>query len=306
VDATLWPYYDFVAAARTSGVRYFTLAFVQSDTQGNPTWGGYASLPANGTETEIGLAAKVTALRALGGDVAVSFGGAAGTELAEKLTDVNALANAYRTVINAYNLTHIDFDIEGAAVAHKPSIDRRSQAIALLQREAAAAGKELHVRFTLPVLPSGLTPDGVYVLQSAKQYGVRVDMVNVMTMNYGSSAAPNPQGRLAEYAIEAATSLFGQLTAVFGGTTTEAQRWRMIGLTPMIGMNDLQTEIFDQQEARELAAWAEQRDIGLLSMWSINRDYQHPNGVLNYVDLKSSSLLQSPLEFCGIFNTFTG
>ena len=43
----------------------------------------------------------------------VSFGGASNQELAEVITDTTALKNAYETVINAYNLKHIDFDIEG-------------------------------------------------------------------------------------------------------------------------------------------------------------------------------------------------
>lgn len=306
VDATLYPYYDFVAAAQTTGARYFTLAFVTADPQNRPAWGGYAEYAVTGTEFDANMRTKIGQLRALGGDVAVSFGGAAGRELAEVVTNTTALAAAYRSVIQAYNLTHIDFDIEGAAAAHKASIDRRWDAVRLLQVEAAAAGKELHVRVTLPVLPTGLTPDGVYVLQSAKQRGVRLDVVNVMAMDYGGSAAPNPQGRMGDYAIQAGTSLFNQLTALHGSTTTEAQRWRMVGITPMIGMNDVQTEIFDQQEAREVLAWAQQKKIGLLSFWSLNRDKQNPAGAIGYVDLQSSSVLQSPFEFTGIFKPFTG
>lgn len=304
VDATLWPTYDFVATAQTQGTKYFTLAFITADPQNNPAWGGYASYGL-GSDFDAQMRSNIAALRDLGGDVAVSFGGAAGRELAEVITDVNQLAAAYRSVINAYGLTHIDFDIEGAAAAHKTSIDRRSQAIAILKAEAAAAGRELHIRYTLSVLPTGLTPDGMYVLQSAKNAGVIPDGVNVMAMDYGDSAAPNPDGRMGDYAIQAGESLFAQLTQLFGSVTTEEQRWKMIGITPMIGMNDVQTEIFDQQEARELLAWAESRGIGLLSMWSLNRDYQHANGTLNHVDLHSSSVLQSPLEFSDIFNEFT-
>lgn len=74
----------------------------------------------------------------------------------------------------------------------------------------------------------------------------------------------------------------------------------MIGITPMIGMNDVQSEIFDQREARELLAWSE-RGIGRLSFWSLNRDQQNSRGTLNYVDLKSSSVLQTPYNFAKIF-----
>jgi hypothetical protein len=68
-------------------------------------------------------------------------------------------------VITAYNLTQIDFDIEGAAVADPTSINLRSQAMAALQANAKAAGKTLSITLTLPVLPSGLTAQGLSVVQ---------------------------------------------------------------------------------------------------------------------------------------------
>ena len=165
------------------------------------------------------------------------------------ITNVNALQAAYQSVIDAYGLTRIDFDIEGAAVADRASIDRRSEALAALQQNAAAAGKPLQVWFTLPVLPTGLTSDGLYVLQSALAHGVTITGVNVMAMDYGDSAAPSPGGRMGDYAIEAATSTFGQVKALYGGAKTDAQLWAMIGVTPMIGLNDVTTEVFDQAAA---------------------------------------------------------
>ncbi|MBX9583024.1 MAG: cadherin-like domain-containing protein [Gemmataceae bacterium] len=306
VDATLWPTFDFVAVARNQGLRYFTLAFITADPSNRPAWGGFAEYAVTGTAFDTTMRGNVAALRGLGGDVAVSFGGAAGRELAEVITSVADLTAAYRSVITAYGLTHIDFDVEGAATADRPSVDRRNRAIANLQVEAAGAGRELDVRYTLPVLPTGLTPDGVYVLESAKRYGVAVGVVNGMAMDYGDSAAPNPEGRMGDYAIQAGESLFAQITAVWGTGIPEARRWAMVGLTPMIGMNDIQTEIFDQQEAREVAAWATGRGIGLLSFWSLNRDRQNDAGAIDYVDLHSSSILQTPFEFSRIFNPFTG
>src|SRR5437870_6357456 len=48
-------------------------------------------------------------------------------------------------------------------------------------------GQTLNISFTLPVLPTGLTADGLNVLASAKHDGLNVDLVNIMTMDYGSS-----------------------------------------------------------------------------------------------------------------------
>ncbi|MBL8792484.1 MAG: cellulose binding domain-containing protein [Planctomycetia bacterium] len=306
VDMTLYPMYDLAKAAREQGLRHFTLAFIVADSQHRPSWGGFDVYAVGSGEFDTNVKSQLAAIRALGGDVIVSFGGAANHELAQVITDVTALRNAYQQVIDTYQLTRIDFDIEGAAAADRASIDRRSQAIAGLQQSAAAAGRELAVWFTLPVLPTGLTPDGVYVLQSALRYGVTIGGVNIMAMDYGDSAAPNPHGRMGDYAIQAATSLQVQLATLYGSAKTQAQLWQMVGVTPMIGLNDVTTEVFDQQEARELVAFAEQKGIGLLSMWSLNRDRQNPSGRIGYVDLTSSSLLQQPFEFSHIFDDIVG
>lgn len=306
VDMTLYPTYDLVAAARNQGLRHFTLAFIVADSQNRPSWGGFDAYGVGSGEFDGQVKAQLAGLRALGGEVIVSFGGAANRELALAITDIAALQNAYQSVINAYQLTRIDFDIEGAAAADHASIDRRSQALAGLQRSAALAGRELQVWFTLPVLPTGLTPDGLYVLQSALRYGVNLSGVNIMAMDYGDSAAPNPSGRMGDYAIQAATSLQAQLAVLYGSGKSQSELWRMIGVTPMIGLNDVITEVFDQQEARELVAFAQQKGLGMLSMWSLNRDRQNPSGRLGYVDLTSSSLLQQPYEFSNLFKVITG
>jgi hypothetical protein len=305
VDMTLWPTYDLVSTARNQGLRYFTLAFITADSAKKPAWGGYSEYEV-GTSFDAQMKNQISGVRALGGDVIVSFGGAAGQELALSITDVTALKNAYQSTIDAYGLSHIDFDIEGGAVADHASIDRRNQAIAALQQTAAAAGKSLDVSYTLPVLPSGLTADGLYVLQSALRFGVNLGNVNVMAMDYGDSAAPNPQGKMGDYAIAAATSLFDQLKTLYGTSKTDAQLWNLVGVTPMIGLNDITSETFDQQEARELLAFAQQKGIGRIAMWDLNRDQQNSAGKLAYVDNFSSSLVQSPYEFSQIFQPFTG
>ena len=203
-------------------------------------------------------------------------------------------------------MTRVDFDIEGGAVADHASIDRRSQALAGLQANAAAQGKALQVTITLPVLPSGLTADGLYVLQSALKYGVRITDVNVMAMDYGDNAAPNPGGRMGTYAIDAATSVFGQMKSLYGASLSDAQLWGMIGVTPMIGLNDDTSEVFDQAAARQLLAFAQQKGMGEIAMWSLNRDQPaQGGGAVNDVNDTSSSIVQSPYEFSGIFKAFT-
>ncbi|MFO0881634.1 MAG: cellulose binding domain-containing protein [Gemmataceae bacterium] len=305
VDTTLWPTYNFAAVARDQGLRFFTLAFITADPSGKPAWGGYSAYAVGGgSDFEVGLRGQIDTVRSLGGDVMISFGGASNRELAEVITDVTALKNAYRQVIDAYQVTHVDFDIEGAATADRASVDRRSQALAALQTDLRAVGRSLAIWYTLPVLPSGLTPDGYNVLDSARRFGVEIAGVNIMTMDFGDSAAPNPQGKMGDYSIEAARSLHTQLRRLYGATPSDAQLWALIGITPMIGRNDVLTEVFDQQEAREVLAFARQVGIQRISMWSLNRDYQNAAGQLNNVDLFSSSILQTPLEFSLLWNSF--
>jgi hypothetical protein len=304
IDIGLYPTFNIAEATQAMGVKHVTLAFITADPSSRPAWGGYAEYAVNGGAFDLGVRNQIAALRAAGGDAMVSFGGASGRELAETITDVAALKTAYRSVVDAYNLSAVDFDIEGAAAADRVSVDRRSAALTSLQQELAAEGKSLQIWLTLPVLPTGLTHDGLYVVNSAVRAGVHLAGVNIMTMDYGESAAPNPTGRMGDYAIQAGESLHTQLGTIYGTSKTPAQLYRMIGNTPMIGLNDVTTEVFDQQEAREVVAWAREKGVGRISMWSLNRDFQHPSGRIGYVDLKSSSILQRPYEFSKIFLTY--
>lgn len=304
VDLGLWPTYTLTNAMQSGGVKDFTLAFIVSDANNQPAWGGYTAYEVNNGAFDTQIKQQIGQVRNAGGNVIVSFGGANGQELAQAITNVQTLTAAYQKVIDAYNLSAIDFDIEGGAVADPASIDRRSQAIAALQQNAAAHGQNLQVWLTLPVLPSGLTSDGLYVLQSALKYGVKITGVNLMAMDYGESAAPNPQGNMGTYAIDAATSVHSQLQTLYGNTMTSAQLWNMIGLTPMIGMNDDTNEVFDLQAAQQIAAFAKEYGLGRISMWSLNRDQEAPQGTLSYVSNSSSSIVQTPYEFSNIFETF--
>ena len=306
VDMTLYPTYNLVTAVQTAGIKYFTLAFITADSNNAPAWGGYSTDEVNGGSFDQSIRAQISQVRQLGGDVSVSFGGAAGVELAQAITNVSTLTAAYQQVITAYGLTHIDFDIEGAAVADTASIDRRSQAIAALQQAATASGKTLYVSFTLPVLPTGLDANGLNVLQSALKYGVKISTVNIMTMDFGDGTAPNPAGQMGTYAIDAAQSTHTQLQSLYGSTQTSSQLWEMMGVSPMIGVNDQSDEVFGFSDATQLLAFAESVGLGEISIWSLARDKQDPSGALTYAEPTSSSLVQSPYEFSDIFNAFTG
>ncbi|MFG3010593.1 cysteine/serine endopeptidase inhibitor, partial [Streptomyces cinerochromogenes] len=97
--------------ARQAGLKYATLAFVLDGGGCKATFNG------NTPVTDEGWKAAVQNLRTSGGDVIASFGGASGTELGQACGSVTALQEQYRTVVDALDLSRLDFDIEGAALA---------------------------------------------------------------------------------------------------------------------------------------------------------------------------------------------
>ncbi|MFD4584677.1 cellulose binding domain-containing protein [Streptomyces sp. NPDC058423] len=289
IDTSLYPAYDMLDTAARTGVKDFTLAFVTSGGGCAPLWGGVTDL-ANDK-----VAAQISGLRARGGDVRVSFGGAAGHELALNCASAGDLAAAYGKVVDRYGLTKVDFDIEGAALPDATANTRRSQAIAQLQKKHPG----LDVSFTLPVMPEGLTQPGVDLLADARRNGVRIDAVNIMAMDYG----PAYSGDMGTYAIQAATATQAQIKGVLG--LSDAAAWKTVAVTPMIGVNDVTTEIFTVDDATQLVDFAKSKGIGWLAMWSSTRDKQCPGGAQNSADATCSSILQQPLAFTKAFAAYT-
>ncbi len=287
--------YPIAYMADTAGVKYLSLAFVLAGRGGcEAAWDGASPL-----DMRKPLIAEIEKIRANGGDVIVAFGGAAGDELALGCPDAASLAEQYQRVIDTYGLTRVDFDIEANEIEDTVSVERRSEAIALLQSHAAETGQSLAVMFTLPVMPTGLTASGLKLLQSAIDHGVDIDMVNIMTMNYGRSY---PADEMGPRTIDAAESLYGQL-ATFYPEKTEAELWRMVGLTPMIGANDTMPQTFTLDDAEMIVAFAREKGIRQLAMWSVNRDRACPADAFMVSGL-CSGVTQADNAYSDIFATF--
>ncbi|MFD6183737.1 cellulose binding domain-containing protein [Streptomyces goshikiensis] len=285
VDTSLYPTYDLLDTAAKTGVKEFNLAFVTSGGACAPLWGGTTALDADR------VASQIAALRAKGGDVRVSFGGAAGSELGLVCTSADSLAAAYGKVVDTYGLTKVDFDIEGAALPDTAANTRRAQAIAQLQKSHPG----LDVSFTLPVMPEGLTQPGVDLVANARRNGVAISAVNIMAMDYG----PAYSGDMGGYAIQAATATQAQIKGVLG--LSDAAAWKAVAVTPMIGVNDVSSEVFTVQDATQLVEFARAKGLGWLAMWSGARDKQCPGGAKNSADPTCSSILQEPLAFTKAF-----
>lgn len=293
VDATVTPLYAFEQPT-TAAQRNIVLSFIVADPASacTPTWGGAYSLDA--AAADLDLDRRIARLRQRDGSVAVSFGGAINSELATTCTDPAKLLAAYRKIVERYDLSTIDLDVEGAALGDAAANTRRAVAMKALQDERAEAGKDLRVWLTLPVAPTGLSTEGKQIVSTMLENNVDLTGVNVMTMDYGGSREPGQS--MLDASTAALNSTHSQLSQVYaraGHDIGSASLWRRMGATPMIGQNDVAGEIFTLAAARGLSAFAKDNGMGRMSMWSANRDRTCGE---NYPDVKIVSNSCSGVE----------
>jgi chitinase len=308
VDVTLTPTFQFQDPG-ANPARTVALAFVVADPEDGcvPSWGGYHSLEQAGTELE--LDRRIAQLRSAGGDVMVSLGGKANDELAVACTDVDALTDAYRDVVERYDLSAIDLDVEGTAVADSAATRRRAEALATVQRERDADGSPLAVWLTVPVAPSGMTAEAVDLVRSTLAGDVELTGVNVMTMDFGGAKPATQSMRAAtEQALRATAAQVGDLYEERGTTLSDAEAWARVGATPMIGQNDIDGEVFTLADAEALTAFAQANGLGRVSLWSLNRDTACSASFADVVVHSNtcSGVDQAPLAFVDAFAELSG
>ncbi|PJI57122.1 carbohydrate-binding protein [Escherichia coli] len=303
VDFTLNTIPDLAALAKNHNVNHFTLAFVVSKDANTclPTWG-----TAYGMQNYAQYS-KIKALREAGGDVMLSIGGANNAPLAASCKNVDDLMQHYYDIVDNLNLRVLDFDIEGTWVADQASIERRNLAVKKVQDKWKSEGKDIAIWYTLPILPTGLTPEGMNVLSDAKAKGVELAGVNVMTMDYGNaicqSANTEGQNIHGKCATSAIANLHAQLKGLYGNKS-DAEIDAMMGTTPMVGVNDVQGEVFYLSDARLVMQDAQKRNLGMVGIWSIARDL--PGGTNLSPEFHGLTKEQAPkYAFSEIFAPFT-
>jgi chitinase len=267
------------------GVRTFTAAFVIGEGC-SQIWGD--TLPVGGDSFTDPLIAKA---KSEGAQVIISSGGAAGWPLAWTCTDQSQIVAGYQKIISSYGVNSLDFDIEGAAIADTASAARQMQAMKTLE----AANPGLTFSVTLPVLPTGLTSDGVNIIQAAKNAGVKINVVNIMTMDYYQGNQDMGQA-----AINAAQATLAQMRSVDSSYT-----YANVGITPMIGVND-DGSTFTLANAATVESWAAANGVGRLSFWSINRDTScsASSGIHPDASSTCSGVSQNQLAFTDAFRNF--
>src|SRR5262249_53046147 len=89
IDMGLTVDWQLTTIQQQPGISVFTLGFVVGNGGCTPTWGGVGATVANDTlPNGTTIVSLVQGVRAAGGDVIISFGGASGTELAQGCTTV--------------------------------------------------------------------------------------------------------------------------------------------------------------------------------------------------------------------------
>lgn len=277
------PVDNIYQTVQESGAQYITLAFLQTRKHGDCTvyWNGRDDSPVGPTYAD-----GIAAIRAAGGDVIPSFGGAAAggdppTELADSCTDVDAIAAEFERVITAYDFTRIDLDIEGTSLAvpgAKDAIDRRNKAIKKVEDWAKANNRVVEFQYTQPTWTTGLNDGSMYVLNNAVENGAEIHGVHLMTFDYyddvseACQAGTGPAHDMGADTIKSATSLYNILHGLYPSKTSD-ELWGMIGVIEMPGRSDFgYCEAFTTQDAVEVLNWAIQRDIQGISFWMLLRD----------------------------------
>ena len=271
---------DLSLVSQKSGIQHYHLAFITDAGNCTPAWGGQSSYPATGWGSHL-----TDKLHADHINFIVSLGGAGGNDLSMACSQ-SQLVNAYEQIIKTYQPEGLDFDIENGT-ANVASV---MQALQQIQQ----THPELKLSFTLPVLPEGLTAEGQALVKAATAAHLNF-AVNIMAMDYG----PAYSNDMGQYAIQAATNLFTFLKTLYP-QQTDAALWQRVQVTPMIGVNDVNTEKFTLRDADTLRQFAAQQQLGNLSMWSITRDTPCPDQQAS-ATCSGDNLQTAPFEFSARF-----
>ncbi|MBT9432371.1 hypothetical protein JZM24_09970 [Candidatus Sodalis endolongispinus] len=255
-------YAELAAALKTDGL---TLSFITLGQDNTPCWSGQTTTPLNWAKP------LTDALIDAGLGFKLAFGGASNIDISSVLSEDERL-EAYRQAITLYQPRGLDFDLEN----NQFDMGKISAALARLQPEHP----EVQLTLTLPTLPSGLSPEQFTLVEQLAAANVDF-IINGMTMDYFQ---PGVAGEMGQAAKEAAMSIAAQLETLYPNLS-EKERFAKIGITPMIVRND-DGAMFTLDNAFNVAAFAAQQGLSLLSHWSLNRG--NPSH-LGYPDSESSS-----------------
>ncbi|MFI5955705.1 hypothetical protein [Cryptosporangium sp. NPDC051539] len=266
------------------------------------TQGDTCSLAWDGTTAINTYQAEVKAALDKGIDVIASTGGAAGGDVAQTCGDA-ATTQAQLQKLLDLGVRYLDFDVEGdEREADADANTVRAEAIAALQKKYS----DLKVSFTLRAATptaadkaDGAVNTAPWV--AAVDAGVTIDRINLMTMNFGGDVAANDMGAAT---TAAANGLHQQVQTIQGIESAEA--WSMIGITPMIGVNDTKGETFSLDNAKTVTQFVTKNRVGMLSYWAAGRDTQCGPDVAKQPVANCSGVDQDTYAYASVFKTVLG
>lgn len=235
-----------------------------------------------------------------GNSLRLSFGGQNGihAEIACK-NDVKLMKLLEKVILDS-GTKKIDFDIEGHQLSNSEGTARRSRVLRALQIKHP----DLNVSFTLPGGLNGLSSESLKLLKTTLKHGVKIDIINIMTMNFGEENIKNMVSppTMSQASIMSMQACIKQLVIIFPNKSS-SQINNMMGITTMIGVNDDNT-IFTLEDAKIVANFARENKFSLVSYWSFQRDRKQDVNKMSPIN-DYSGIIQSNNQFFNIFKSFS-
>jgi chitinase len=270
-----------------TGVQDLTLAFMLSKGACNPEWDGSRPLLGGADQSTI------QAIRAAGGDVAVSFGGWSGKKLGASCKTVAALAGAYQKVITAYSLKAIDIDIEHTEMSNKKVRLRVVDALAAVQQ----ANPGLEISITFGCAETGPDQQGLSLIADAAAIGFQPTAWTIMPFDFDA-----PVSNMGATSVAAARGLDAALVSAYH--LSAAAAYQHVGISSMNGVTDESDETVSTSDFDTMLAFAQANHLARFTFWSVNRDRPCPTG--QAASDSCSGVAQAPYAFTSIIAGYHG
>jgi chitinase len=247
---------------KANQAKAITLAFATGQC-GTENWGGVQGAAI--------ASANVPLLNNAGVDYIISTGGAAGAFTC-------ASDSGFATFVNRWvspHLVGVDFDIEAG--------QSQTDILNLIRRIGPAHSAHPGLRFSLTIATlantdgsESLNVTGTQILQAVNTVFGSIPSfvtVNLMTMDYGAPSqfvcvVANGTCDMGKSAIQAAQNLHAKHAIPFAN----------IEITPMIGGNDVQSNVFKLPDCNTVATFVIQNKLAGVHFWSYDRDVDCPPG----------------------------
>jgi hypothetical protein len=259
--------------AAASGSRTLTLLSAIPPVGGgcDLKWGGAVDLSTYAQEITDALNAKLGLI--------ASVGSSSGVDLAKVCGTAGAFEAQLKELL-AMGIRSIDLTIPGSSVTDQVLNLRRAQVV----KDLKAQYPDLNVAYTLPTAVgtefTGGALDAVTApLAAARKAGVDIDRVNVLPVDLTAPAGPLTSllsglglNNTVDPLLAIARGVHEKIMAIEG--IDSASAWRMLGIVPVIGGNDLLGRTDVLPTVTKLADFANANGLGMVGFLPLGIDRQ--------------------------------